>query len=628
MDICVRRIGLNSQIEFFPGETSLDFHPDFLKWAHSLDAEPQLVTSNRLILSEIAFKKCLPSLKAARNKSGKFTVNPLGDIPDVIARFADEQQRLTQSLSGSLSPPMQVDEIRRVLIKSGFKRANKLRTFQLRDIQKLLRLDHGANFSVPGAGKTASLLAVHAVMKTKKPNLRLLVVAPRNAMVAWDKELGECFTDHSGIIRLTGGRVEIKKTLRTAPPAAIITYQQLYRVTDLVQKFLEEFPTHFVLDESHRAKGGYQSLQGAAALDIAPLALRRDILSGTPMPQGFGDLESQFEFLWPGHDVTSRVRKQANGEVDLRSANLELERLFTRTTKLELGLTPPIRRIIPVNLPRIQRDIYQLLRSAAAREIRDLDIDSQSDLRKLGHQVMALTQAASNPELLLESLNRTTDIFRLLDFKELLRQCISVEEPGKLAAAKTVVEKILDVKGEKIVVWSSFVGTIKQLTDDFSHFGAVAIYGDVKTGNDDDAESREGRIKLFEEDKDCRVMVANPAACGEGISLHRAAHNALYVDRSFNAAHYLQSVDRIHRLGLADDIDTNVYIIEARDTVDQVIASRISQKVANMEQVLNDPGLAALAYDPFDLPDSEIWGGFDVESSPALLKHLVGGENR
>ena len=628
MDIFIRRVELNGQIEFFPAESTPNFHADFMKWALSLNTSPQLLTSSRLVMSEMAFKKCLPSLKAARDQSRNFTVNPIGDIPDLIARFADEQQQLTKSLSGELSPPMEVTEILRILVETGFRRANQLRTFQLRDLQKLLRLEHGANFSVPGAGKTTSLLAVHAATRARHPDLRLLVVAPRNAMVAWDRELSECFLEAPQIVRLTGGRSEIKKILRSAPRAAIITYQQLYRVTDLVGEFLGELPTHFVLDESHRAKGGYNSLQGAAALNLAPLALRRDILSGTPMPQGFGDLESQFEFLWPGHDVTSRIRKQSDGEVDLRSANLELERLFTRTTKEELGLTPPVRKVIPVDLPQRQREVYQLLRSAAARAIRDLDVESQSDMRKLGHQVMALTQAASNPELLLESLNRNTETYRLLDFKELLAQCVSTEVPGKIAASKTIVGKILGSDGEKIVIWSSFVGTIKKLTAQFADFGAVAIYGDVKTGDDQDAEFREGRIRLFEEDEDCRVLVANPAACGEGISLHHAAHNALYVDRSFNAAHYLQSVDRIHRLGLADGVDTNVYILEARDTVDQIIATRISQKVDNMEKVLNDPGLAALAYDPFDLPDSEVWGGFDIESSPALIKHLIDGENQ
>jgi hypothetical protein len=31
--------------------------------------------------------------------------------------------------------------------------------------------------------------------------------------------------------------------------------------------------------------------------------------------------------------------------------------------------------------------------------------------------------------------------------------------------------------------------------------------------------------------------------------LHKVCQNAIYVDRTFNAAHFLQSEDRIHRLG-------------------------------------------------------------------------------
>lgn len=43
----------------------------------------------------------------------------------------------------------------------------ELSEFQLRDIAKLLSLQHGANFSVPGAGKTRVALAVYAAQKAQ-----------------------------------------------------------------------------------------------------------------------------------------------------------------------------------------------------------------------------------------------------------------------------------------------------------------------------------------------------------------------------------------------------------------------------------------------------------------------------
>ena len=129
----------------------------------------------------------------------------------------------------------------------------------------------------------------------------------------------------------------------------------------------------------------------------------------------------------------------------------------------------------------------------------------------------------------------------------------------------------------------------------------------------------------FNQNPDCRVMVANPAACGEGISLHRACHNAIYLDRSYNAAHYLQSVDRIHRLGVPQGVDTNVYMIVADDTIDGSLEIRLTQKIAAMAALLDDDQLGALAYDPEDAID-ELPAGISNEDVDSILAHLVGGE--
>ena len=45
------------------------------------------------------------------------------------------------------------------------------------------------------------------------------------------------------------------------------------------------------------------------------------------------------------------------------------------------------------------------------------------------------------------------------------------------------------------------------------------------------------------------VLLANPQAMSEGISLHLECHDAIWLDRTYNAGQYLQGIDRIHRLG-------------------------------------------------------------------------------
>ena len=117
-------------------------------------------------------------------------------------------------------------------------------------------------------------------------------------------------------------------------------------------------------------------------------------------------------------------------------------------------------------------------------------------------------------------------------------------------------------------------------------------------------------------------MIANPAACGEGISLHRACHHAIYVDRTFNAAHYLQSVDRIHRLGMSPSQVTHIYILEALGTVDTRVASRLHAKIITMSSILNDTELAALAYDPEDIVE-EFPAGLEPGDIEEVVEHLT-----
>ena len=55
-------------------------------------------------------------------------------------------------------------------------------------------------------------------------------------------------------------------------------------------------------------------------------------------------------------------------------------------------------------------------------------------------------------------------------------------------------------------------------------------------------------MKRFKEDPSCMVLIANPGAAAESISLHEQCNHALYLDRTYNAGQFMQSRDRIHRL--------------------------------------------------------------------------------
>lgn len=115
------------------------------------------------------------------------------------------------------------------------------------------------------------------------------------------------------------------------------------------------------------------------------------------------------------------------------------------------------------------------------------------------------------------------------------------------------------------------------------------------------------------------VLISNPATLGEGISLHQVCHDAIYVDRDFIAGRFLQSLDRIHRLGLSPKAETRVTILAARGTIDEVVTLRLEKKLKFMGRILDDPEVQQLA----DLQEeSSIIGGMDTADVQALLDHI------
>lgn len=523
-------------------------------------------------------------------------------------------------------------EVRSRVYESG-RFSRQLTPTQLRDLGRLLMLRHGANFSVPGSGKTTTLLACYEALAATGTVDRLLVVAPKSAFLSWEDEIAVCCWDaerRPAVARVAGGAAKAMSVLADDPEIALITYQLLPNVLDAVKSWAARHKTHVTLDESHRVKSGLTGVYAFAALQLSPLARRRDILSGTPMPNSPEDLRAQVEFLWPGQRILpdQRLRTDTSDQI-LGQVQQSVGPLYVRTTKQELEL-PPLEAVpIPVELGPLQRELYELLRNEAKRVASGLSRYDVRLLRKLGAHVMTLLEAASNPLLLaaMDSLEfAEEDAGTASQVWELLREIARTEKSAKIRAAVERTENLLaQDKHRKVLIWTSFVQNVLLLEKLLEKYKPVSLYGAVATGSDEDADTREGRIRLFHSDPQCRVMIANPAASGEGISLHQACHYAIYLDRTFNAAHYLQSIDRIHRLGLPRDVRTKVEILEARWTIDTRVAKRLKLKIDSMSMILNDPGLAALAYDPLDVVE-DFPAGIQPEDVEEIIDHIVQGE--
>ncbi|MFI2735704.1 DEAD/DEAH box helicase [Streptomyces sp. NPDC018711] len=481
-----------------------------------------------------------------------------------------------------------------------------LTPFQRRDIAKLLSLRHGANFSVPGAGKTRVGLAVFHALRRTKGIERLLIVGPKSCYESWQYENTQCLDEPL--------RMEVLS--RNVDPAAdvlIVNYERLSPSVDELGQWLTARPSMILLDEAHRMKLGAEGTYGAACLALGPRARHRLILTGTPAPNGVKDIENLFGFVWPGHGRQKVTQAVAGG--DLAKASQVLRPLFTRTTKGELGLPPVTTTLRTLPMPPLHQEVYEaLIGRFSARAA-----GAEGDFQALGKIIVYMLMAATSPALLAVGTTRYEPLMYQVPplavpegspLFDLMRDLPSYEMSPKYREVLAIVAENA-AKGRKTLVWSTFIRSLNTLERMLKEFRPAMVHGGT--------EDRDAEIERFRKDPDCMVLLSNPATLGEGISLHHDCHDAVYVDRDFAAGRFLQSLDRIHRLGLAPETETRVTVLASEGSIDEVVDQRLADKLLFMGRILDDPAVQELA----DLDDEPaVGGGLDQRDLQSLMGHL------
>ena len=330
-----------------------------------------------------------------------FRFKPEGVAAEKLREFA-AQIKKTRAQRTSLTVELSPQEIEERLAALGFTKRT-LKPFQLRDLARLLALSNGANFSVPGAGKTTVTFALH--MLTRKAGQHFMVIAPKAAFQAWSDIVAECVEEGAPtggdepFTLLTGPEEQTRDALHSGATRFIISYDMAIRQQGLLATHFATTETHLVLDEAHRMKAGWNSQRGAFLLRVADDPVRRDILTGTPMPQAASDIESQLDFLWPGHGYGLEI---SHG----KSPRDVLGNLYVRTTKQELGLPKAKRHFVDVSMDDGQLALYSIVRNEFLRSYSKQVSHGMGDaqLLKARKSVMRLLQLSVNPVLALSAM--------------------------------------------------------------------------------------------------------------------------------------------------------------------------------------------------------------------------------
>lgn len=425
---------------------------------------------------------------------------------------------------------------------------------QLEAINYLAENTKAALFDEQGLGKTKIVIDALSIAMMKKQIQGALIVAPLSLVYNWEQEVSK----HSFLIPivLRGTKKEKKYKFLTGANFYITNYEAIVSELDRIRRFCRSRKIAIVLDEATRIKDP-ETRTATSLFEIAPLAFKRIVVTGTPIANKPYDVWSLFYFLDQGK-LLGESYKKFRSQFDekrtdyfqkLKDLQQIIEANSIRRLKGDvLELPEKIFKNVSVELSGKQLELYNEIRTELSVEIIAMDgstfIDEVENILK---KLLRLSQAACNPLL----LNK--------NFKDI---------PAKFPPMLEIVQKA-ESNNEKVIIWTNFVDNIFYIKEYLKDFNPLVIYGDIPV------DERVVSVKKFQESEKYKVLIANPSAAREGLTLTRA-NNAIYFDRSFNLVDYLQSQDRIHRISQTKYCV--IYKFIARNTIDEYIDRIIDLK--------------------------------------------------
>ncbi len=509
------------------------------------------------------------------------------------------------------------------------KLVRELYTLQLLSAYHLAFAQNACNFSVPGSGKTSIVYGAYAYLNGLPPDHnkfidRLLVVGPIASFAPWEIEYEECFGHSTTIKRMVGvdahnRMLHFYSSERTE--VTLISYQSLAASQKDIITFLKRENVMVVLDEAHKIKNVDGGLWAETALSVAQYARSRVILTGTPAPNGYQDLSNLYRFIWPqkriinfpvSYLINLSIDRTVNAKEKIKELVDDISPFFIRIKKSDLSLPEPIYHPPKlVEMGKNQQIIYDYIeRKYMDYFEKEASVGSFTEKLKAA-KLIRLIQCATNPNLLSKPLDDYLSGIGISsslgindrEIMEMIKRYYKEEIPAKYIEIAQLIKTIISQEGPdgKVVVWAIHICNMHDLQDYLysQEISSELLYGAVPNEEDDTDDNiitREKIIRYFHR-MDCpyKVIIANPFAVGESISLHKACHNAIYLEKNFNAAMYMQSKDRIHRVGLKPGDEINYYCFLSKNSVDEVIHERVLEKENRMLEIIESEEIPLLS---------------------------------
>lgn len=360
----------------------------------------------------------------------------------------------------------------------------------------------------------------------------------------------------------------------------VVNYDVLKGWTDAI---IEINPKAVIADECHKVKTHTSQRHKAlrTILEGVP-GVRKIFLSGTPVVNRPMEFWSLIDLLGYGAEMGGLREYKYRYDTDWRPNLEELNqrarsRFMIRRLKADVLPELPDKQRITMPVEIDNRKEYTQAEQDIAGYFAQKSVEDESySEQKLKFTVEAIQEGLSGDEMnrfVRERMNviygaAFTQAYAIAARNEELLRWEALKQlavKGKMAAVEAWIDEFLE-SDEKLVIFATHTHVVERLA---RRYNAPFIRGDVKP------EHRMPLVDRFQTDPNCRVIVGNINAMGEGLTL-TAASNVVFVEFGWNPKDHDQAEDRLHRIGQRDAV--TVWNLCAEATIDEELADMIERK--------------------------------------------------
>ncbi|MCA9153349.1 MAG: DEAD/DEAH box helicase [Pirellulaceae bacterium] len=417
-----------------------------------------------------------------------------------------------------------------------------------------------------GLGKTMQAISTVRLLLYSGEVRKVLLVCPKPLVSNWKREFALWAPEIPlGIIEGD----QAKREWQWRQPntwVKIANYELLMRDRDLFDENL-----HFdlvMLDEAQRIKNK-SSTTAQVARSIH--RTRSWALTGTPIENSPEDLVGIFEFLSPGYlSADMRPRHMAQAVKD---------HILRRTKDLVMTDMPPkMFRDEPLSLTPEQWETYNKAEDEGVIKLNDLG-DSLT-VQHVFELVLRLKQICNFDPV----TGASSKMERL------------VADMEEIAAS-----------GQKAIIFSQWVKTLKQIRSQVEHFGPLEYHGQMPS------KQRETVIDRFKNDPKSHMILMSYGAGSVGLNL-QFCHYVFLFDRWWNPAIEDQAINRAHRIGVSSPV--TVTRMMAADTIEQRIHEVLEAKRELFDTIFSETGGPS----SHGLSQNEIFGLFNLRTPKGPIR--------